>query len=376
MKIGITCYPTYGGSGVVATELGKELASRGHDVHFISYALPIRLTMNERIFFHEVEVLTYPLFEYPPYDLVLATKMAEVMTRFEIDILHVHYAIPHSISAYLAKKMLNERIVPFVTTLHGTDITLVGNDRSYLPITRFGIEQSDAVTAVSEYLKRRTIEEFQVQREVQVVPNFVDCNVYGRSTDANLRGKFAAPDEAILIHISNFRPLKRVEDVIETFSMVRKKTKAKLLMVGDGPDRRKAEWLANTHGIADDVLFLGKQNNMNEVLSISDILLLPSELESFGLVALEAMACEVPVIATRVGGIPEVVRDGTDGFLYDVGNVPSMAEGCLRILGEPQLRSSMGEAARDRAREFCASKIVQQYEALYATTIKQASKHR
>jgi N-acetyl-alpha-D-glucosaminyl L-malate synthase BshA len=377
MKIGITCYPTYGGSGVVATELGKELASRGHDVHFISYALPIRLTMNERIFFHEVEVLTYPLFEYPPYDLVLATKMAEVMTRFEIDILHVHYAIPHSISAYLAKMMLNERIVPFVTTLHGTDITLVGNDRSYLPITRFGIEQSDAVTAVSEYLKRRTIEEFQVQREVHVVPNFVDCNVYGRSTDANLRGKFAAPDEAILIHISNFRPLKRVEDVIETFSMVRKKTKAKLLMVGDGPDRRKAEWLANTHGNADDVLFLGKQNNMNEVLSISDILLLPSELESFGLVALEAMACEVPVIATRVGGIPEVVRDGTDGFLYDVGNVSSMAEGCLRILGEPHLRANMGEAARDRARrEFCASKIVQQYEALYTATIMQASKHR
>jgi L-malate glycosyltransferase len=377
MKIGITCYPTYGGSGVVATELGKELASRGHDVHFISYALPIRLTMNERIYFHEVEVLTYPLFEYPPYDLVLATKMAEVMTRFDIDILHVHYAIPHSISAYLAKMMLNERVVPFVTTLHGTDITLVGNDRSYLPITRFGIEQSDAVTAVSEYLKRRTIEEFQVQREVHVVPNFVDCNAYSRSTDANVRGKFAAPDEGILIHISNFRPLKRVEDVIETFSMVRRKTRAKLLMVGDGPDRRKAEWLANTHGIADDVLFLGKQSNMNEVLSIADILLLPSELESFGLVALEAMACEVPVIATRVGGIPEVVRDGTDGFLYDVGNVSSMADGCLKILADPRLRSSMGEAARDHARrEYCASNIVKQYEALYAATIVQASKKR
>ena len=225
------------------------------------------------------------LFEYPPYDLVLATKMAEVMTRFELDILHVHYAIPHSISAYLAKMMLTERVVPFVTTLHGTDITLVGNDRSYLPITRFGIEQSDAVTAVSEYLKRRTIEEFQVQRDVSVVPNFVDCNVYGRSTDARPSAKFAAPDEGILIHISNFRPVKRVEDVIEIFSLVRKKTKAKLLMVGDGPERPKAEWLANTHGIADDVLFLGKQNDMNEVLSISDILLLPSELESFGLVA-------------------------------------------------------------------------------------------
>ena len=377
MKIGITCYPTYGGSGVVATELGKELAARGHHVHFISYALPIRLTMNERIYFHEVEVLTYPLFEYPPYDLVLATKMAEVMTRYDLEILHVHYAIPHSISAYLAKMMLSERVVPFVTTLHGTDITLVGNDRSYLPITRFGIEQSDAVTAVSEYLKQRTIEEFQVRREVTVVPNFVDCNLYERSTDKSLRQKFADPDEGILIHISNFRPLKRVEDVIETFSLVRKKRKARLLMVGDGPERPKAEWLANTHGIAADVLFLGKQNDMSQVLSIADILLLPSELESFGLVALEAMACEVPVIATRVGGIPEVVREGIDGFLFDVGDVSSMAQGCLRILDDPKLRLTMGEAGRERARsEYCASKIVLQYENLYRRTIENASKHR
>ena len=376
MKIGITCYPTYGGSGVVATELGKELASRGHDVHFISYALPIRLTMNERIYFHEVEVLTYPLFEYPPYDLVLATKMAEVMTRYDLEILHVHYAIPHSISAYLAKMMLKERVVPFVTTLHGTDITLVGNDRSYLPITRFGIEQSDAVTAVSEYLKRRTLEEFQVKREVTVVPNFVDCNLYAPSTDKALRQKFANPDEGILMHISNFRPLKRVEDVIETFSLVRKKRKARLLMIGDGPDRPKAEWLANTHGISGDVEFLGKQNDMSRVLSIADILLLPSELESFGLVALEAMACEVPVIATRVGGIPEVVRDGIDGFLYDVGDVTSMAQGCLRILEDPRLRSTIGEAAREHAhRDYCSSKIVAQYEELYRRTIETAAKH-
>jgi N-acetyl-alpha-D-glucosaminyl L-malate synthase BshA len=376
MKIGITCYPTYGGSGVVATELGKELASRGHDVHFISYALPIRLTMNERIYFHEVEVLTYPLFEYPPYDLVLATKMAEVMTRYDLDLLHVHYAIPHSISAYLAKMMLNDRVVPFVTTLHGTDITLVGNDRSYLPITRFGIEQSDAVTAVSEYLKRRTVEEFQVQREVTVIPNFVDCNLYGRSQDKALRQKYADPDEGILIHISNFRPLKRVEDVIETFSLVRKKKKARLLMVGDGPDRPKAEWLAKTHGISADVEFLGKQSDMSQVLSVADILLLPSESESFGLVALEAMACEVAVIATRVGGIPEVVRDGTDGFLFDVGDVTSMAQGCLRILEDARLRSTIGEAARDHARrDYCASKIVERYENLYRQTIENAAKH-
>src|SRR5438552_1846912 len=373
MKIGITCYPTYGGSGVVATELGKELAKRGHDVHFISYALPIRLTMKDHIYFHEVEVLTYPLFEYPPYDLVLATKMAEVMTRFDLDILHVHYAIPHSISAYLAKMMLTDRVVPFVTTLHGTDITLVGNDRSYLPITRFGIEQSDAVTAVSDYLKQRTIQEFQIQRPVTVVPNFVDCDIYGRANDRSLRKQFANDDEAILIHISNFRPVKRVEDVVGIFNLVRKKRKARLLMVGDGPDRPKAEWLANTHGIATDVQFVGKQNDMSELLAISDILLLPSELESFGLVALEAMACEVPVIATRVGGIPEVVRDGVDGFLYDVGDITAMADGCLSILSNPQIRDNLGKAAREHAnREFCASKIVLKYEDLYIRTIQEA----
>jgi N-acetyl-alpha-D-glucosaminyl L-malate synthase BshA len=377
MKIGITCYPTYGGSGVVATELGKELASRGHDVHFISYALPIRLTMKDRVYFHEVEVLTYPLFEYPPYDLVLATKMAEVMTRFDLDILHVHYAIPHSISAYLAKMMLRDRVVPFVTTLHGTDITLVGNDRSYLPITRFGIEQSDSVTAVSEYLKQRTIQEFQIQRPVQVVPNFVDCNVYGPPADRSLRRKFAKDDEGILIHISNFRPVKRVEDVVGIFALVRKKRNARLLMVGDGPERPKAEWLANTQGIARDVLFVGKQNDMSELLAISDILLLPSELESFGLVALEAMACEVPVIATRVGGIPEVVRDGVDGFLHEVGDVQAMADRCLSILDNPKVREGLGRAAREHAhRNFCSSKIVLQYEDLYTRTIEEAKSRR
>jgi N-acetyl-alpha-D-glucosaminyl L-malate synthase BshA len=377
MKIGITCYPTYGGSGVVATELGKELASRGHDVHFISYALPIRLTMTDHIYFHEVEVLSYPLFEYPPYDLVLATKMAEVMSRFDLDILHVHYAIPHSISAYLAKQMLTDRVVPFVTTLHGTDITLVGNDRSYLPITRFGIEQSDAVTAVSDYLKQRTIQEFQIEREVQVVPNFVDCDVYGPPSDRSVRSKFAKEDEGILTHISNFRPVKRVEDVIAIFAVVRKSVKARLLMVGDGPDRPKAEWLARTHGVADYVDFVGKQNDMSQFLAVSDVLLLPSELESFGLVALEAMACEVPVIATRVGGIPEVVREGIDGFLYNVGDINAMAEGCLSILTNPAVRERLGKAARDRAtREFCASKIVLQYEDLYRRTIEEAQASR
>src|SRR5262245_46111966 len=251
MKIGITCYPTYGGSGVVATELGKELAARGHDVHFISYALPIRLTTGERVYFHEVEGLSYPLFEYPPYALVLATKVAEVMTRYDLDILHVHYAIPHSISAYLAKMMLTDRKVPFVTTLHGTDITLVGSDRSYLPITRFGIEHSDAVTAVSSYLKQRTVEEFQIQKAISVIPNFVNCDVYSRATDPSLRERFARPGEAIFIHISNFRPVKRVDDVIAVFSRVRKTCPAKLLLVGDGPERPKAEWLAETQGVAE-----------------------------------------------------------------------------------------------------------------------------
>jgi N-acetyl-alpha-D-glucosaminyl L-malate synthase BshA len=377
MKIGVTCYPTYGGSGVVATELGKELAARGHEVHFISYALPIRLTVADRIYFHEVEVLSYPLFEYPPYDLVLATKMAEVMSRFDLDILHVHYAIPHSISAYLAKMMLKDRVVPFVTTLHGTDITLVGNDRSYLPITRFGIEQSDAVTAVSEYLRKRTIQEFQIERRVDVVPNFVDCNVYGPAVDRSLRKKYASDDQGILIHISNFRPVKRVEDVIGIFARVRKRASARLLMVGDGPDRPKAEWLAHTHGISDDVTFVGKQNDMSELLAISDILLLPSELESFGLVALEAMACETTVVATRVGGIPEVVQDGVDGFLYDVGEIDSMADGCLSILKNPEVRQGLGRAAREHAnREFCASKIVLRYEELYRRTIDEAHSRR
>ena len=375
MKIGITCYPTYGGSGVVATELGMELAKRGHEVHFISYALPIRLTTGDQVFFHEVEVLSYPLFEYPPYDLVLATKMAEVIKRFDLDLLHVHYAIPHSISAYLAKMMLRDRVVPFITTLHGTDITLVGNDRSYLPITRFGIEQSDAVTAVSQYLSQRTKDEFQIEREIDVVPNFVDCDVYDKATDRDLRARFANPDEGLLIHISNFRPIKRVEDVVEIFARVRKQRPAKLLMVGDGPERPKAEWLANTHQVAKDVLFLGKQNDMARLLSVSDILLLPSELESFGLVALEAMACEVPVVATKVGGLPEVVRHGVDGYLCELGNVPEMADYCMKILNDPDKRTEMGRFARLHARkDFCASKIVIQYEKLYQRTIDLAKK--
>jgi L-malate glycosyltransferase len=369
VKIGITCHPTYGGSGVVGTELGQELAACGHDVHFISYSPPIRLKMAERIHFHEVEVFSYPLFEYPPYDLALATKMAEVALREELDLLHVHYAIPHSISALLARKMLR-RPMPFMTTLHGTDITLVGSDRSYLPITRLGIEESDTVTAVSEYLKRRTIEEFGIRRPIERVYNFVNCDVFRKSGDASLRSRLAGTDEGVVIHISNFRPVKRIADVIAVFSLLRKRVKAKLLMVGDGPDRRNAEWLAETHGVAEDVQFLGKRTDTERLLSVSDVLLLPSELESFGLVALEAMASEVPVIATRVGGVPEVVTEGADGFLFDIGDTGGMADAAVSLLSNPALRSEMGRAGRDHAgRDFCHEKIVARYVELYQTML-------
>jgi N-acetyl-alpha-D-glucosaminyl L-malate synthase BshA len=287
----------------------------------------------------------------------------------------VHYAIPHSISAYLAKMMLPTRGLPFVTTLHGTDITLVGNDRSYLPITRLGIEKSDAVTAVSEYLRQRTIEEFQIQRPITVIPNFVNCDVYSRASDLSIRQRFARPGETIFIHISNFRPVKRIEDVISVFARVRKSTSAKLLLVGDGPDLPKAEWLAQTQGISEDVLFMGKQSDMAPLLSIADILLLPSENESFGLVALEAMACEVPVIATRVGGIPEVVEHEEDGFLFNLGDVAGMAEACLRLIRSPGLRDEMGKNARKHAlHDFCATNIVRHYENLYLQTIEGAAR--
>src|SRR6266446_2179709 len=310
MKIGITCYPTYGGSGVVATELGIELAARGHEIHFITYSQPFRLTGREaNIHFHEVAVSNYPLFEHPPYDLALATRMAEVAEFYSLDLLHVHYAIPHSVSALLARQMLASRglHLPFITTLHGTDITLVGLDRSYLPITKFGIEQSDGVTAVSQYLRARTINVFDIKNHIEVIPNFVNCDEYVRSAGTQeQRREYASDDERILVHLSNVRPVKRLLDVIEIFDRVRKKIPSKLLLIGDGPDRSQAEWLAVQKGIHDHVLFLGKQDRVQEKLAISDVMLLPSELESFGLAALEAMACEVVPIATRAGGVPEV----------------------------------------------------------------------
>ncbi|WP_158749442.1 N-acetyl-alpha-D-glucosaminyl L-malate synthase BshA [Acidobacterium sp. S8] len=377
MKIGITCYPTYGGSGVVATELGIELAAAGHQVHFITYSQPFRLTGREQgISYHEVPVSNYPLFEYPPYDLALASRTAEVAEYYDLDLLHVHYAIPHSVSALLARQMLaaRGRHLPFVTTLHGTDITLVGLDRSYLPITRFAIEQSDGVTSISQYLRERTIKEFKIKREIEVIPNFVNCDFYvplDPEVRAEKRRRFAAPDEKILIHLSNFRPVKRVTDTVETFARVVEKVPAHLLLVGDGPDRSAAEYLAHKKGIQDRVHFLGKQDSVNELLPLADLMLMPSELESFGLAALEAMACRVPTIATNVGGVPELIEDGVNGRLFPVGDVEAMAEAAAELLLNPAKLEAMADAARKTAQQrFCSSKIIPLYEKYYERVLE------
>jgi L-malate glycosyltransferase len=381
MKIGITCYPTYGGSGVVATELGLELAQRGHEIHFISYAQPIRLRGAEpNIHYHEVEVSRYPLFDYPPYDLALATRMAEVAQLYDLDLLHVHYAIPHSVSAMLARQMLADgprgRRLPFVTTLHGTDITLVGLDRSYLPITRYSIQQSDGVTAISNYLRERTQRVFDVKNDIEVIYNSVNCDVYCRNREIStqMRKEYAPDGQRVLVHLSNFRPVKRITDVIEIFDRVHKKMPSRLLLIGDGPDRSVAEWLAVQKGIHDDVLFLGKQDQIQEKLSIADIMLLPSELESFGLAALEAMACEVVPISTRAGGVPEVIDHGISGYLADVGDVETMARYAIELLSDENRLREMGKRARAVAMErFCSTKIVKQYEDFYRRVLERSA---
>lgn len=382
MKIGITCYPTYGGSGVVATELGLELADRGHEVHFISYSQPIRLPKTyPNIHYHEVEVSRYPLFEYPPYDLALATRMAEVAEIYDLDLLHVHYAIPHSVSAMLARQMLTcdharpRRRLPYVTTLHGTDITLVGSDPSYLPITRFSIDQSDGVTSISDYLKRRTLEVFAVQTPIQVIPNFVNCDLYHRTPELlEHRPDYASGDEKILVHLSNFRPVKRLGDVIEIFDRVQQKIPSRLLLIGDGPERSSAEWLAVKKGIHKKVDFLGKQDRINEKLAVADVMLLPSQLESFGLAALEAMACQVVPITTNEGGLPEVVDHAKTGFLAAVGDVETMANYAIEILSDENKLRQMGEQARASAQaRFCASKIIPMYERFYREVLDRSS---
>jgi L-malate glycosyltransferase len=382
MRIGITCYPTYGGSGVVATELGIELAALGHEVHFISYSQPFRLTGRESgIFYHEVPVSNYPLFEFPPYDLALASRMAEVAEYYLLDLLHVHYAIPHSVSALLARQMLAERgkSLPFVTTLHGTDITLVGMDRSYLPITRYAIQQSDGVTSISAYLKEVTEKNFGITRPIEVVHNFVNCDVYkpygeGESdARSQARSSFAAPGEFLIMHLSNFRPVKRVADVVQIFARIAKQLPARLALIGDGPDRSTAEWLAHSLGIHDRIHFLGKQDRVSELLPLADLMLMPSEMESFGLAALEAMACETPAIATLVGGVPELITDGVDGLLFPVGDLEAMAAASIALLSDMERYQAMRKSARKTAQDrFCSTRILPRYIAFYESLLTRA----
>jgi L-malate glycosyltransferase len=367
LKIGITCYPTYGGSGVVATELGKELANLGHEIHFVSYALPIRLDkFHERIYFHEVDMVPYPLFQYPPYDLALAAKMYEIANYASLDLFHVHYALPHAISAFLAKSMVEDREIKIITTLHGTDITLVGMDRSYFPITKFGIRKSDGVTAVSKYLQ--TLTQNQVGRnDIEVIPNFVDTELFKKPANTDCSKHLIAPGgEPVLMHASNFRPIKRIINIIEIFERVLKKIEARLVFVGDGPERSVAERYCHENKLTEKVLFLGRQDNLPDLLGCADVFLLPSELESFGLAALEAMSCEVPVVATIVGGLPEVIVHGETGFLANLGDVDKMAEYSLEIIRNSNLRQRLGENGRRRAIEvFGQRKIVPLYERYY-----------
>jgi N-acetyl-alpha-D-glucosaminyl L-malate synthase BshA len=367
MNIGITCFPTYGGSGIVGSELGRELADRGHTVHFISYALPTRLVeLNEHLQFHEVEMFDYPLFEFPPYALALASKILEVAESAKLDLLHMHYAIPHATAAYLAREMYRHtRYLPFVTTLHGTDITLVGARKSFLPITRFSIAQSDAVTAISHYLAAETCKTFGYC-SVEVIPNFINAVHYSRREDRKLRARLAPNGEQLIMHVSNFRPVKRITDCIHTLALLKEKVRVRLVMCGDGPERHEAEALVRTYGLEERVLFAGQVPNIRDYLSVADLLLLPSENESFGLAALEAMACEVPVIATRVGGLPEVVRDGETGYLVSVGDTQTMAERAIELLTNSRLHREMGRRGRAWAvAQFNTDRIIAQYLALY-----------
>jgi N-acetyl-alpha-D-glucosaminyl L-malate synthase BshA len=372
VNIGITCYPTYGGSGIVATELGLELAMRGHEVHFISYANPIRLDPDTpRIHYHEVEVSNYPLFQYPPYCLALASRMAEVAESYDLDLLHVHYAIPHSISAMLAQQMLApSRRLPFITTLHGTDITLVGVDRSYFPITRFSIEKSDGITSISEYLQRRTVEVFAVSNEIRVIKNFVNCAMYHADETKTAARAYAPRGEKLLIHLSNFRPVKRALDCVRILAETVKTAPAHLLMVGDGPDRGPAEHLARELKVDRHVSFLGKQNHVERLIPLAHVVLMPSEMEAFGLVALEAMACGVVPVATRVGGVPELITDGEDGFLEPVGDIAAQARRVTELLRNEELHYRMAKAGRWNASErFCTENIIPQYERYYEQVV-------
>ena len=368
MKIAIVCYPTFGGSGVVATELGIALANRGHEVHFVTYRQPVRLELlNNRIFFHEVNVPEYPLFQYQPYELALSSKLVDTIKLHKIDLLHVHYAIPHAYAGYMAKKMLEEEniYVPMVTTLHGTDITLVGNHPFYKPAVTFSINQSDVVTSVSENLKQRTLDFFSIKKNIEVVPNFIDTKKYSSSFTDCQRSLMAEDHEKIVTHISNFRKVKRIPDVVEVFYRIQQKLPAKLVMVGEGPERESAERLCQKLGISDKVIFLGNSNEIDRILCFSDLFLLPSKSESFGLAALEAMMNKVPVISSNTGGIPEVNEHGFTGYLSDVGDVDDMAKNALKILSDNAILEKFKRNAVVSAQRFDIEKIVPMYEDLY-----------
>ena len=368
LKIGIVCYPTYGGSGVVATELGIAFAEKGHEVHFISYDQPFRLDLfSDKIYYHEVNIPSYPLFEYPPYELNLTSKLVDVTIHEKLDILHVHYAIPHASAAVNAKQILmtHNIYLPIVTTLHGTDITLLGKDKSFKPVIEYAINSSDAVTTVSKNLKDVTCNNFNIKKKIDYVPNFIDLNLYDRNVDAKLRSSYADDDEFILTHISNFRKVKRIDDVINIFKRVNETHKCKLLMIGDGPDRLKAEQLCRKLGISKKVKFLGKLKLIENILSIADVFLLPSETESFGLVALEAMASKTVVISTNTGGLPEVNIDGKTGFLSNVGDVSKMSKDISSLLSDKELLDRMKNSAFVHAKSFNLPEILPIYEKIY-----------
>ncbi len=367
MNIGIVCYPTYGGSGVVATELGKGLAQKGYNVHFITYTQPSRLDFfNENLFYHEVTINSYPLFEYQPYEIALAGKMVDVVKYEKLDLLHVHYAIPHASAAYMAKQILKTYglFVPVITTLHGTDITLVGKDPSLTPVVTFSINESDGITAVSESLKKDTLDHFNVKKEILVIPNFVDMSRFKKQSKDHFKRAICPNNEKLIVHTSNFRKVKRVEDAIRIFDKIRKQTPAKLLLIGDGPERINAENLCRELGTCDDIRFLGKLEQVEEVLSVADLFLIPSEKESFGLAALEAMACEVPVISSDIGGLPELMVNGVTGFMCKIGDIEDMAQKAMRILDDKNLEK-FKKGALERAKEFDINKILPLYEDYY-----------
>jgi N-acetyl-alpha-D-glucosaminyl L-malate synthase BshA len=377
MKIGIVCYPTFGGSGVVATELGKALADHGHEVHFITYSQPARLDFfSENLFYHEVTVSKYPLFDYPPYELALASKLVDVVSYEQLDILHVHYAIPHASAAYMAKQILasNGIHIPVVTTLHGTDITLVGKDRTYKPVVTFSINQSDGVTAVSQDLKNDTCKFFEIKKDIKVIPNFIDLNRFQHKAQNHFKIAIAPNEEKIIVHTSNFRKVKRVPDVVKIFAKIIEKIPAKLLLAGDGPERSEVEQLVRELNLKDSVRFLGKLDAVEEILSVSDLFLLPSETESFGLAALEAMACKLPVISSNAGGIPELNIDGVTGFLNEVGDIDGMAANAIHILENQERLDAFKARALAHAKTFDIALIMPQYEAFYQEIIKSSKK--